>query len=67
MTLVCSITAIGEPAAQAIVAEIGVDMSRFPTAGHLCAWAGVAPASYESAGKKRPAGTRHGGTWLRRC
>jgi len=66
MTLVCSITAIGEPAAQAIVAEIGVDMSRFPTAGHLCAWAGVAPASYESAGKKRPAGTRHGGTWLRR-
>ena len=53
VTLVCSVTAIGEPAAQAIIAETGVDMSRFPTAGHLCAWAGVAPASYESAGKKR--------------
>ena len=66
VTLVCSVTAIGEPAAQAIIAEIGVDMSRFPTAGHLCAWAGVAPASYESAGKKRPAGTRHGSPWLRR-
>ena len=49
-----------------IVAETGADMSRFPTAGHLCAWAGVAPASYESAGKRRPAGTRHGSPWLRR-
>jgi transposase len=66
VALVRSVTGIGEPSAQAIVAEIGVDMSRFPTAGHLCAWAGVAPASYESAGKKRPAGTRHGSTWLRR-
>jgi hypothetical protein len=41
-------------------------MSRFPTAGHLCAWAGVAPATHESAGKKRPAGTRKGAPWLRR-
>jgi hypothetical protein len=41
-------------------------MSRFPTAGHLCAWAGLAPASYESAGKRRPAGTRQGSPWLRR-
>ena len=45
VTLVCSITGIAELSAQAIVAEIGVDMSRFPTAGHLCAWAGVAPAT----------------------
>ncbi|HYX25203.1 MAG TPA: IS110 family transposase, partial [Thermoanaerobaculia bacterium] len=66
LSLVCSITAMGEGAAQAIIAEIGVDMSRFPTAGHRCAWAGVAPASHESAGKKRPAGTRHGSLWLRR-
>ncbi len=64
--LVRSVTGIGELSAQAIIAEIGIDMSRFPTAGHLCAWAGVAPASHESAGKKRPAGTRHGSTWLRR-
>jgi hypothetical protein len=41
-------------------------MSQFPTPGHLCAWAGVAPASYESAGKRRAAGTRKGGIWLRR-
>ena len=40
-------------------------MSRFPTAGHLAAWAGVAPASHESAGKRRPAGTRHGSRHLR--
>jgi transposase len=49
------------------VAETGVDMDRFPTAGHLCAWAGLAPASYESAGKRRPAGTRQGAPWLRRA
>lgn len=49
------------------MAEMGVDMSRFPTAGHLCAWAGVAPASHESAGKRRPNGTRHGSTWLQRA
>ena len=49
-----------------IVAETGADMSRFPTPGQLCAWAGVAPASYESAGKRRPAGTRQGSHWLRR-
>ncbi len=42
-------------------------MSRFPTASHLCAWAGVAPASHESAGKRRPYGTRHGSTWLQRA
>jgi len=45
---------------------MGVDMSRFPTAGHLCAWAGVAPASYESAGKRQAAGTGRGAPWLRR-
>ena len=52
--------------AQVIIAETGCDMSKFPTPGHLCAWAGVAPASYESAGKRRPAGTRKGSPWLRR-
>jgi len=46
---------------------MGIDMSRFPSPGHLCAWAGVAPASHESAGKRRPAGTRHGAPWLRRA
>jgi len=45
---------IGAKSAQAIVAEIGIDMSRFPTANHLCAWAGVAaPGNNESAGKHK--------------
>jgi transposase len=52
--------------AEIFVAETGADMSRFPTAGHLAAWAGVAPANNESAGKHRAAGTRHGDQWLRR-
>ena len=66
VTLLTSIPGISETTAQVIVAETGADMSRFPTAGHLCAWAGVAPASHESAGKRRPAGTRHGAPHLRR-
>jgi len=64
--IVTSIPGISQTTAEVIIAETGADMSRFPTAGHLCAWAGVAPASYESAGKRRPAGTRHGAPWLRR-
>jgi transposase len=62
-----SITGVSEVTAQVIVAETGADMSRFPSAGHLCAWAGVAPASHQSAGKRRPAGTRQGSPWLRRA
>lgn len=61
-----TIPGVGPLTAEAIVAETGADMSRFPTARHLAAWAGVAPASHESAGKHRPAGTRHGAPWLRR-
>ncbi len=67
MTILCSIPAVSETSAQVIIAETGGDMSKFPTSGHLCAWAGVAPASYESAGKRRPAGTRNGAPWLRRA
>ena len=66
VALLTSIPGISATTAEVIVAETGADMSRFPTAGHLCAWAGVAPASYESAGKKRPAGTRKGAPWLKR-
>ncbi len=66
VALLTSIPGISATTAQVIVAETGADMARFPTAGHLCAWAGLAPASHESAGKKRPAGTRHGSPWLRR-
>jgi len=63
--LLKTIPGVSDLTAQTIIAEIGVDMSRFPTAGHLAAWAGVAPASHESAGKRRPAGTRHGSRHLR--
>jgi transposase len=67
VTILCSITGVSRTTAEVLIAEMGVDMSRFPTAGHLCAWAGVAPAANESAGKKSPAGTRKGAPWLRRA
>jgi transposase len=62
--LLQSIPGVGERVAQVIVAETGADMSRFPTAAHLCSWAGLAPAMYESAGKRTPAGRRRGNKWL---
>jgi len=67
VAIVTSVPGISRKTAEVIVAETGADMSRFPTPGQLCAWAGVAPASYESAGKRRPVGTRHGSQWLRRA
>lgn len=65
--LLKTIPGVSELTAQTIVAETGADMSRFPTAAHLAAWAGVAPASHESAGKRRPVGTRHGSRHLRQA
>ena len=47
-----------------LVAEIGTDMSRFPSAHHLAAWAGLAPGNNESAGKQRSGKTRKGNRWL---
>ena len=67
ITLLTSIPGVSRTTAEVLVAEMGPDMGRWPTAGHLCAWAGVAPASHESAGKKRPAGHRAGAPWLRRA
>lgn len=63
----CSIPGVSRTTAEVMIAEMGVDMTRFPTSGHLCAWAGVAPASHESAGKRHPVGTRKGSTWLQRA
>jgi transposase len=61
------ITGIGRTAAQVAIAEIGLDMDRFPTPGHLCSWAKFAPGVSESAGKKKGAGgTGHGNPYLAR-
>jgi VCBS repeat-containing protein len=48
-----TIPGIAKTAATAIVAEVGVDMSKFPTAEHFCSWAGLSPSNNESAGKKK--------------
>jgi len=53
MALLESIPGVGKRTAQTIVAEIGVDMSRFPSAKHLASWAGVCPGNHESAGKRK--------------
>ncbi len=55
---------IGPRVAQVFIAETGGDMSRFHSSAHLAAWAGLAPAVYESAGRSRSAGSRHGNKWL---
>ena len=62
--LLQTIPGVGEKVAQVIVAETGADMSRFPSAAHLAAWAGVAPGIHESAGKRTPTSKRHGNKWL---
>jgi transposase len=60
-----TIPGVGREMAEMIVAEIGVDMSHFPTADHLAAWAGLAPGNDESAGKRRSGRTRKGNRALR--
>lgn len=60
-----SIPGIGELAARVLLAEIGIDMSRFPTAGHLISWAGLCPRNDESAGKHRSNRMRKGAPWLK--
>lgn len=60
-----TITGVARTTAEIIVAEIGTDMSRFPSADHLSAWGGVAPGNDESAGKRRSGRTRPGNKALR--
>ena len=60
-----AIPGIGIVSAQQIVAEIGYDMSRFPSAGHLCKWAGVCPGNNESAGKRKSGKTGYANKTLK--
>ena len=60
-----TIPGIGGRTAELILAEVGPDMSVFPTAGHLASWAGLCPGQDESAGKRRSGRTRKGNSWLR--
>src|SRR3954471_20690759 len=52
-------------AAEVVIAEIGLDMRRFPTAGHLLSWAGLVPGLHESAGKRRSIRVTKGAPWLK--
>jgi transposase len=65
VALLDTIPGVARRTAELIVAEIGVDMSRFPTANDLAAWAGVAPGNHESAGKRYSGKTRKGNRSLR--
>lgn len=63
--LLTSLPGVSELTAQVMVAEIGVDMARFPSSAHLISWAGLCPRSDESAGKRRSTRVRKSGTWLK--
>jgi transposase len=63
--LLDTIPGVNRRTAETLIAEIGVDMSQFPTHRHLASWAGMCPGNEESAGKRRSGKTRKGSKWLR--
>jgi len=63
--LLITIPGISLTLAQVLIAEVGVDMGRFATAGHLASWAGMCPGNKESGGRRLSGRTRHGDTWLK--
>lgn len=65
VALLCEITGVEKKSVQTIIAEIGVDMSRFPTDKHIASWAGVCPGNNESAGKRKSGRIRKGSPWLK--
>jgi len=64
--LLKTIPGVKQRMAEVILAEIGADMSRFPTHRHLASWAGLCPGNNESAGKRKSGKTRKGDRWLKR-
>ena len=65
ITVLLSIPGIQRRTAEVVIAEIGTDMSRFPTSRHLASWAGLSPGNNESAGKRKHGRTTKGSPWLR--
>ena len=63
--LLTTMPGVSDIVAQVVVAEIGVDMSRFPSPGHLVSWAGLCPRNDESAGKRRSTRVRRSANWLK--
>jgi transposase len=62
----CEVPGVDRSVAETVIGETGADIVKFPTAKQLCAWAGLAPGTHESAGKRRNVGARKGQRWLRR-
>ena len=62
--LLCTIPVVHTHASQVLIAECGLDMTRFPTVGHFASWAGACPGHHESAGRRRSGRTRPGPRWL---
>jgi transposase len=62
-----TIPGVSRRVAEILVAEVGTDLTRFPTAGHLASWAGMCPGNHESAGKRQTGKTRKGSPALRRA
>lgn len=65
IALLDTIPGVSQRTAEILIAEIGTDMSRFPSAKHLASWAGMCPGHHESAGKRLSGKTRKGSRWLR--
>ncbi len=67
LALLDSIPGVSRRTAEILLAEVGADLQRFPTAKHLASWAGMCPGNHESAGKRLSGRTRKGSPWLRQA
>jgi transposase len=65
VALLDTIPGVSQRTAEILLAEIGTDMTRFPSAKHLASWAGMCPGNYESGGRRLNGKTRKGSRWLR--